>query len=94
MLARREDDALDGEQPLVDLGEGEVVPSGEIFEGAAGPGLGFGVIPAVEALVSHLERAAAESGASDNLLRTHAGHVSQIATGMLANARQAAGRLG
>ena len=48
------------------------------------------MIPAVEALVTHLERAAAESGASDNL-RTHAGHVSQIAAGMLANARRAAG---
>ncbi len=57
-------------------------------EGASGPGLGFGVIPAVEALVSHLERAAGESGASDSL-RTHAGHVSAIATGLLANARQA-----
>ena len=56
--------------------------------GASGPGLGFGVIPAAEALVSHLERAAGESGASDNL-RTHAGHVSAIAAGLLANARQA-----
>ena len=58
-------------------------------DGASGPGLGFGVIPGVEALVSHLERAAGESGASDSL-RTHAGHVSQIAAGLLANARAAA----
>ena len=69
---------------------GHVLHLLEPAEGAPGPGLGFGVIPAVEALVSHLERAAAESGASDSL-RTHAGHVSQIAAGMLANARQAAG---
>ena len=58
-------------------------------DGASGPGLGFGVIPAVEALVSHLERAAGESGASDSL-RTHAGHVSAIAAGLLANAHRAA----
>ena len=69
---------------------GHVLHLLEPAEGASGPGLGFGVIPAVEALVSHLERAAAQSGSSDNL-RTHAGHVSQIAAGMLANARQAAG---
>ena len=69
---------------------GHVLHLLEPAEGAPGPGLGFGVIPAVEALVSHLERAAAESDASDSL-RTHAGHVSQIAAGMLANARQAAG---
>ena len=61
----------------------------EPADGAAGPGLGFGVIPAVEALVNHLDRAASESGASGNL-QTHAGHVSQIAAGLLANARQAA----
>ncbi len=69
---------------------GHVLHLLEPAEGAAGPGLGFGVIPAVEALVSHLERAAGESGASDNL-RAHAGHVSRIAAGMLASARQAAG---
>ena len=69
---------------------GHVLHLLEPAEGASGPGLGFGVIPAVEALVSHLERAAGEAGASDNL-RTHAGHVSQIAAGMLANARRAAG---
>ncbi|MBM41139.1 MAG: hypothetical protein CL483_04340 [Acidobacteria bacterium] len=57
-------------------------------DGASGPGLGFGVIPAVEALVEHLERAAAESGASDNL-ETHTGHVTQIADGMLTHAREA-----
>ena len=62
-------------------------------EGASGPGLGFGVIPAVEALVGHLERAAGESGASESL-RTHAGHVSAIASGLLANAREAAGIAG
>ena len=69
---------------------GDVLHLLEPAEGASGPGLGFGVIPAVEALVSHLERAAAEAGASDSL-RTHAGHVSAIAAGLLANARQAAG---
>ena len=57
--------------------------------GASGPGLGFGVIPAVEALVSHLERAAGAAGASDSL-QTHAGHVSRIAAGMLAHAHRAA----
>ena len=68
---------------------GHVLHLLEPADGASGPGLGFGVIPAVEGLVSHLERAAGESGASDNL-RTHAGHVSAIAAGLLANARQAA----
>ena len=58
-------------------------------EGASGPGLGFGVIPAVEALVSHLERAAGAAGASDSL-QAHAGHVSRIAAGMLARAHRAA----
>ncbi len=58
-------------------------------EGASGPGLGFGVIPAVEALVSHLERAAGAAGASASL-QTHAGHVARIAAGMLAHAHQAA----
>ena len=72
---------------------GHVLHLLEPAEGASGPGLGFGVIPAVEALVSHLERAAGEAGASDNL-RTHAGHVSAIAAGLLANARQAAGLAG
>ena len=57
--------------------------------GASGPGLGFGVIPAVEALVSHLERAAGAADASDSL-QTHAGHVSRIAAGMLAHAHRAA----
>ena len=69
---------------------GHVLHLLEPADGASGPGLGFGVIPAVEALVSHLERAAGESGASDNL-RTHAGHVSAIAAGLLANAHRAAG---
>ncbi len=59
-------------------------------DGASGPGLGFGVIPAVETLVGHLERAAAESEASLNL-ETHTGHVVRIATGMLAHARAAVG---
>jgi sugar lactone lactonase YvrE len=68
---------------------GHVLHLVEPADGVSGPGLGFGVIPAVEALVTHLERAAAESGASDNL-RTHAGHVSQIAAGLVANARNAA----
>ena len=47
------------------------------------------MIPAVEALVSHLERAAGAAGASDSL-QTHAGHVSRIAAGMLAHAHRAA----
>lgn len=68
---------------------GHVLHLLEPADGASDPGLGFGVIPAVEALVSHLDRAAAESGASD-ALRTHAGHVSQIADGLVANARAAA----
>ena len=68
---------------------GHVLHLLEPADGASGPGLGLGVIPAVEGLVSHLERAAGESGASDSL-RTHAGHVSQIAAGLLANARAAA----
>ncbi len=53
------------------------------------PGLGFGVIPAVEALVNHLARAASSAGASENV-RTHTEHVTEIAAGLLANAREAA----
>ena len=68
---------------------GHVLHLLEPADGASGPGLGFGVIPAVEALVSHLERAAGASGASDNV-QAHAGHVSRIAAGLLANARRAA----
>ena len=68
---------------------GHVLHLLEPAAGASGPGLGFGVIPAVEALVSHLERAAGASGASDNV-QTHAGHVSRIAAGLLANAHRAA----
>ena len=69
---------------------GHVLRLLEPADGAGGPGLGVGVIPAVKALVSHLERAVSEAEVSDNL-RTHAGHVSQIAAGLLANAREAAG---
>ena len=53
------------------------------------PGLGFGVIAAVEALADHLTRAARSAGASENV-RTHTEHVTAIATGLLANAREAA----
>ncbi len=61
----------------------------EVGGSASGPGLGFGVIPAVETLVDHLGRAARSAGASENI-RTHTGHVTAIATGLLANAREAA----
>ncbi len=55
----------------------------------AGPGLGFGVVPAIEGVVRHIGLAAETEGASDNL-RTHAGHVTTIGNGILAVARRAA----
>ena len=57
--------------------------------GGDGPGLGFGVIPAVEGVVRHIGLAASSAGASENV-RTHAEHVTTIAGRLLANARQAA----
>ena len=69
---------------------GHVLHILEPVEGTAGPGLGFGVIPAVEGLVRHLELAAGAAGVSDNV-RTHTRHVTAIADGVLANAREAAG---
>ena len=57
--------------------------------GGDGPGLGFGVIPAVEGVVRHSGLAASSAGASENV-RTHAEHVTTIAGRLLANARQAA----
>ena len=69
---------------------GHVLHILEPVEGNVGPGLGFGVIPAVEGLVRHLELAAGAAGVSDNV-RTHTRHVTAIADGVLANAREAAG---
>ena len=68
---------------------GHVLHLLEPVEGNAGPGLGFGVIPAVEGIVRHLELAVDAAEASENL-RTHADHVTAIADGVLANAREAA----
>ena len=39
-----------------------------------GPGLGYGVLPAINGAVRHIELAAASEGASDGV-KTHAGHV-------------------
>ena len=39
-----------------------------------GPGLGYGVLPAINGAVRHIELAAASEGVSDGL-KTHAGHV-------------------
>ena len=58
-------------------------------QGGSGPGLGFGVVPAVEGVARHIGLAASAAGASENV-RTHADHVTAIANGMLANAREAA----
>lgn len=44
----------------------------------------------MEGLVRHLELAAGAAGVSDNV-RTHTRHVTAIADGVLANAREAAG---
>ena len=59
-------------------------------EGSMGPGLGFGVVPALEGVVRHIGLAADSPGASGSI-RTHAGHVTSIANGALAVARSAAG---
>ncbi|MEE2636208.1 MAG: peptidyl-alpha-hydroxyglycine alpha-amidating lyase family protein, partial [Acidobacteriota bacterium] len=61
----------------------------EPSEGNTGPGLAFGVIPAVEGIVRHLELAASGDGVSQNV-QTHNGHVAAIAEGLLVNARAAA----
>ena len=58
-------------------------------QGGSGPGLGFGVIPAVEGVARHIGLASSAAGASENV-RTHAAHVTAIANGVLANAREAA----
>ncbi len=58
-------------------------------DAGAGPGLGFGVVPAVEGVLRHIGLAAEAEGASENL-RTHAGHVTTIGNGILAVARRAA----
>lgn len=58
-------------------------------DAGAGPGLGFGVVPAVEGVLRHIGLAAEAEGASENL-RTHAGHVTTIGNGVLAVARHAA----
>ena len=55
----------------------------------AGPGLGFGVVPAIEGVLRHVGLAAQAEGGSDNI-RTHAGHVTTIGNGILAVARRAA----
>lgn len=58
-------------------------------EGSTGPGLGFGVVPALEGVVRHIGLAADAPGASANV-QTHAGHVTTIANGVLEVARRAA----
>ena len=68
---------------------GHVLHLLEPAEGGTGPGLGFGVIPAVEEVARHMARAASAAGASENV-RTHTEHVTAIADGLLANAREAA----
>ena len=57
--------------------------------GGSGPGLGMGVVPAVEGVLRHIGLAAESDGASESL-RTHAGHVTTIGNGILEVARRAA----
>lgn len=58
-------------------------------QGGQGPGLGFGVIPGVQAIRRHVELAAGADGASASL-RTHAGHVALAASAVEARAGEIA----
>ncbi len=60
-------------------------PSG----GGSGPGLGYGLLPAIEGVSRHIGLAAGTDDASANL-RTHAGHVTTIASTVAALATDAA----
>jgi hypothetical protein len=57
--------------------------------GGRGPGLGFGLIPAAEGVATHVELAAAASGASTSL-RTHAQHIATIARSVTMRGEEAA----
>ncbi len=56
---------------------------------SSGPGLGMGVLPAVQGVARHIGLAADSPGASDNV-RTHAAHVTTIANSVAGLAEQAA----
>ena len=57
--------------------------------GTGGPGMGFGLVPWVEAIAEHARMAGAAPDASASL-RTHTGHVATIAGTVAARARAAA----
>ena len=57
--------------------------------GSRGPGLGFGLIRAVEDVATHIELAAASDGASASV-RTHAQHVATVARTVARRAEEAA----
>jgi len=53
---------------------GHVLNALDPAEEENGPGLGYGVLPAINGAVRHIELAAASEGASDGV-KTHSGHV-------------------
>ncbi len=57
--------------------------------GSSGPGLGFGVLPALQGVARHIGLAADSPEASQNV-RTHAGHITTIANSVSAVAEEAA----
>jgi hypothetical protein len=79
---------------LSDLGAmrrhgGHVLHALDPAEGSRGPGLGYGLIRAVEGVATHVELAANAQGASASL-RTHAQHVASIARSVAQRGAEAA----
>ena len=68
---------------------GHVLHALDPAEGSRGPGLGFGLIRAVEGVATHIELAAGAAGASASV-RTHAQHVATVARTVARRAEEAA----
>ena len=74
---------------LMRVHAGHVLHALDPAEGSRGPGLGFGLIRAVEGVAAHIELAANAPGASANV-RTHAGPVAMIARSVARRSGEAA----
>ena len=68
---------------------GHVLHALDPAEGSRGPGLGFGLIPAIAGVATHIGLAANSDGASEGV-RTHAQHITAIAGTVARRAEEAA----
>jgi NHL repeat len=78
-----------GDLDAMQLHAGHVLHALDPPEGSRGPGTGFGLVRAAEAVATHIGLAAQAPGASANV-RTHAEHIATVAHTVEARAQEAA----